>query len=277
MRCSSELRGDTPPGDPHPFIFFYYEKNNRKQRRDIMYNIRYLAVLSVLICFLATPVHAAQMSVEPAYQQVFNGDEITVNITVDPEESGIYGASYTLHFNTTLLYATSQTKGPFLTQDGADSDVWCNEIYNTAGRIEYAESRKGTWDEVTDPGVLATITFEVIGEEGTSTLNLSKYANELLVSTSGSVPTDTNNGSVEVRKGICGDVNDDGDVNMADVMTLWYDYANYPTPGAHEVSNVWAADVNCDGAINMADVMTLWYDYANYPTPGEHVVNCCGG
>ena len=74
---------------------------------------------------------------------------------------------------------------------------------------------------------------------------------------------------------ICGDVNDDGVVNMADVMTLWYDYANYPTPGAHTISNEWAADVNCDGQINMTDVMTLWYDYANYPTPGMHEVNCC--
>jgi hypothetical protein len=38
------------------------------------------------------------------------------------------------------------------------------------------------------------------------------------------------------QAGICGDVNDDGVINMADVMTLWYDYANYPTPGAHEVN-----------------------------------------
>ena len=52
----------------------------------------------------------------------------------------------------------------------------------------------------------------------------------------GPVPTTLNNGGVEIRKGICGDVNDDGVINMADVMTLWYDYANYPTPGAHEVS-----------------------------------------
>ena len=75
--------------------------------------------------------------------------------------------------------------------------------------------------------------------------------------------------------GTCGDVNDDGTINMADVMTLWYDYANYPTPGVHVVSNEWAADVNCDETINMADVMTLWYDYANYPTPGAHEVSCC--
>ena len=75
--------------------------------------------------------------------------------------------------------------------------------------------------------------------------------------------------------GICGDVNDDGEIDMADVMTLWYDFADYPYPGAHTIANAWAADVNCDGEIDMADVMTLWYDFADYPYPGAHVVNCC--
>ena len=74
---------------------------------------------------------------------------------------------------------------------------------------------------------------------------------------------------------ICGDVNDDGNVNMDDVMMLWYDIANYPTPGAYTISNAWAADVNSDGNINMDDVMMLWYDIANYPTPGAYAVNCC--
>jgi hypothetical protein len=138
------------------------------------------------------------MSVEPPYQEVSKGDIITINITVDPEESGIYGASYTLHFNNTLLNATSQTKGPFLTQDGAESKMFGDEINNTAGRIEYSESRWNTVVEVADPGVLAAITFEVIGDEGTSTLNLSKYANELLYNLSGSILTDTNNGSIKI-------------------------------------------------------------------------------
>ena len=35
--------------------------------------------------------------------------------------------------------------------------------------------------------------------------------------------------------GICGDVNGDGDADMTDVMTLWYDIADYPSVGAYEV------------------------------------------
>ncbi len=75
--------------------------------------------------------------------------------------------------------------------------------------------------------------------------------------------------------GTCGDVNNDGEVNMADVMILWYDVADYPYPGAWSISNEWAADVNCDGNINMADVMRLWYDIADYPSPGAWEVSCC--
>lgn len=35
-------------------------------------------------------------------------------------------------------------------------------------------------------------------------------------------------------------------------------------------------DVNCDGVVNMADVMLLWYDIADYPAPGVWTVMCCG-
>jgi hypothetical protein len=159
-----------------------------------------IMILSIVACFFAAPTQAAQMSVEQAHQEVSMGGIIMVNITVDPEEVSVHSASYTLHFNNTLLNATSQVKGPFLTRDGASSDVWHDDINNTAGRIEYAEARSGTAEEVSDPGVLATITFEVIGEEGISTLNISKYANELLYSTihGGSILPDLNNGSIKI-------------------------------------------------------------------------------
>ena len=76
-------------------------------------------------------------------------------------------------------------------------------------------------------------------------------------------------------QGLCGDANDDGVVDMTDVMTVWYDFADYPTPGAYTISNVWAADVNCDEVIDMTDVMTIWYDFADYPYVGAYEVNCC--
>lgn len=228
----------------------------------------------LIICLFATSVHAAQISVDPSYMDVVKGENFTVDITIDPEGSEVYGASYYLCFNTTLLNATMQTKGSFLSQDGAITNLLKNEINNTIGMIKYGEARTGDYG-ISTPGILATITFQAIAEEdGISELRLENV--KLSDPLANFIQTNVSNGNVSVRIGICGDVNDDGSVDMADVMTLWYAIASYPTPGAYTISNPWAADVNCDTNIDMADVMTLWYAIASYPTPGEYEVNCCG-
>ena len=81
--------------------------------------------------------------------------------------------------------------------------------------------------------------------------------------------------NLTIEPGICGDANDDCVVDMTDVMTVWYDFADYPYSGAYTISNAWAADVNCDTYIDMTDEMTIWYDFADYPYVGAYVVNCC--
>jgi len=152
-----------------------------------------------MLCIFAQPALATSaMSVEPAYMGVWQYEEFTVNITVDPAENEVYSASYTLHFDNTILNATLQTQGPFLRQDG-NSNVWRNEIDNVAGKVEYSESRRGTDVGVSNPGVLATITFQVIGVEGISTLNIGEYNGELLYSTTGSILTDIDNGTCEIE------------------------------------------------------------------------------
>ena len=168
-----------------------------KEGYDMHTHIRHIA-MTILMCLFATSVHAAQISVEPVYQEVFQGGNVTINITVYPEENEVYGASYTLRFNNMLLYATSQAKGPFLTQDGASSNIYKDEIDNTIGEIIYAETRSATAG-VTDPGVLTTITFQAIGEGGVGSLNMSDLDGELLYSLSGSILTIVNNGIVKVN------------------------------------------------------------------------------
>ena len=233
---------------------------------------RRIAMMAVLICVFAASAHAAQISVEPASQEAFQGDNITVDIMVYPEESGIYGASYTLYFNNTILNATSQTQGPFLTQDGNSSIVWgVTEIDNTLGIIKYAETRMDPGGDVYNPSVLTTITFEVIGEEGVSPLNLSDLDGELLYSTSGSVLADINNGSVEVSKGICGDVDGQDGVTIGDgiqvAMSIVYGTDDYP------LADPWAADVDCQDGITIGDgiqiAMSIVYGTDDYP------LECC--
>ena len=124
----------------------------------------------------ASPV----VSVEPAYQTVSKGENFTVSIYVDPKGREVYGAQYDLYFNNTLLNATAQAKGPFLSQDGASTMEIANETNNTFnsthGQIKYGETRKlPETTGVTEPGILANISFEAIAEEnGISELWLDK-------------------------------------------------------------------------------------------------------
>jgi len=62
-----------------------------------------IAAIALTLCVFAQSALAAQISVEPAYLEVPPGENFTVDITVYPEGSEVYGASYTLYFNNTLL------------------------------------------------------------------------------------------------------------------------------------------------------------------------------
>jgi hypothetical protein len=90
----------------------------------------------------------------------------------------------------------------------------------------------------------------------------------------GNPVSDYDEATVTVTGALPGDVNGDGNINMSDIMQLWYYVADYPKPGVWEIYNQWSADVNCDGQINMADVMTLWYYLAEYPMPNVWQINC---
>ncbi len=123
-------------------------------------------VVIVMLCMAAQPIMAApRVSVEPAHLNVWHGDEFTVNITVDPDGNEVMGAQYYLYFNNTLLNGIVQNQGTFLNSAGPPIR---NEIH--AGWTEYGEYRTGVG--VTDPGVLASIRFEVIGNSGFSELRL---------------------------------------------------------------------------------------------------------
>ena len=162
-----------------------------------MGNKTMLTLLFILICSV-TPTHAAEIWVEPAYLEVSEGANFTVDIKVDPKGEEVMGAQYFLYFNNTMLNAIEQVKGNFLSHDDADTIEVSNNINNTIGKIEYGETRIGDPNViggVTNPGVLASVNFEVIGS-GTCDLKL-----EVLLSDSKAQPIDTvvNNGTCSVK------------------------------------------------------------------------------
>ena len=118
----------------------------------------------IIICTIIATIQAASaaptISVEPSYLSVSQGDDFTVNVTIDPCGDEVMGAQYKLYFNNILLRALSQNKDSFLSRDSASTVNIVNKIDNPAGRIEYGEMRTGVTNGVNTSGTLTTIKFE---------------------------------------------------------------------------------------------------------------------
>ena len=131
----------------------------------------FFVLLNLAFSSLVQAAPGPSISVSPASVEVSQGETFTIEIVVDPKGEEIYAAQYDLYFNNNLLNATSQTRGTFLSQDGTNAIEVINKINNTIGKIEYGETRTGK-SGIANPGVVASISFEVIGTSGTSDLTL---------------------------------------------------------------------------------------------------------
>jgi hypothetical protein len=224
-----------------------------------------------MLCLCIASAQAAQVHVEPEDQTVSIGENFTVDITVYPEGSDeVFAAQYDLYFNNTLLNATSQTKGPFLSQDGASTYPIVNKINNTLGKTEYGEVRTGVSNGVTTHGVLATITFQAIAEgDGISELRLDKVK----ISDPGGNPIQANvtSGNVSVRIGICGDVTGDGYVRVSDGIRI---IANQTFVGDPQYFvDPWVADVTGDGNVRVSDGIRIIANQTFVGNP-DYFLNC---
>ena len=130
-------------------------------------------ILLLMIVFCQSGMAAeSSVSVSPQTITASVGDTFTIDIVVDSAGTEVYGAQYEMYFDNTMLSATSQTQGTFLSQDGESTNVVVDDANNTIGKIIYGEARMGAPAGVTGSGVLASITFETI-KTGTSALTLS--------------------------------------------------------------------------------------------------------
>jgi|LGVF01.1.fsa_nt_gb hypothetical protein len=215
-----------------------------------------LFVLALFQACVAT--QTSVVSVEPSSQKVSPGEIFTVNITVYPKGNDVFAGGYTLYFDNTLLNATSQVRGPFLSQDGAETWEVINDINNTQGEIKYGEARKDVDYGVTDSGVLATITFQALAD-GSCELGISDLDGVILANPNyTSIPTEVMNGSVEIARpsrfdtgasdnpnpSILGVHNGTIKPNQTIVANRIYTYSCAGTGGHIEYARIWGNGVN---------------------------------
>jgi len=245
-------------------------------------SIKITTFVSILILLMFTLIPASAqpaIGVEPSHQTVLQGQNFTVNITVDPSGDEVMGAQYELHFNNTMLNGTEQTKGSFLSQDGASTNVFANKINNTIGVVKYGETRIGVDYGITTSGILATITFKAM-EPGTSSLNLSevKLSDPVAQPIPGVLVSD---GTVEIEEthfNISGFVNysDGSPLNNPNVTVTNMNTSEVFTAVTNESSNYYWVSTNllhisADNVLrfNASDSLGNFTEFYHIVTQGE--------
>jgi len=123
-----------------------------------------------------SPCVPIQLKVLPAYQEVYLQSPTEFEVNVYVETSGtqdVYAVQYKLQYNTSMIKAISQTKGPFLSNPNG-TIVSQNVIDNANGICKYAETmKKGSCTN--QSGNLTTIKFvTVAGPGNVTTLNFTE-------------------------------------------------------------------------------------------------------
>ncbi|SES89849.1 PGF-pre-PGF domain-containing protein [Methanococcoides vulcani] len=143
---------------------------------------------------LISPVSAETVvSLSPDNQSVELGSEIVVDVYIEPDMP-ISGAQFDLYFDGSVLDVKSVSEGD-LFSNTATTFFSEGTVDNTAGTIIYAYSVLFGKDEVTSPGILATIVFKTTGS-GQSNLQI---ANVVVSNSSGTaIPISIENAVVSI-------------------------------------------------------------------------------
>ena len=135
-----------------------------------------IVTLALILLLPSLPVAASSpaiVTVSAPTQPVSQGQQFTLNITVQPNNS-IAGVQFSLSFNPSLVSINSVTQGNLLNQGGASTYFTAGTINNTAGTLTNVAGAITTPGQtVSTSGTFAVITMTASSGSGTCPLTLS--------------------------------------------------------------------------------------------------------
>ena len=171
------------------------------------------------------------------------GEQLTFNLNITGGES-VAGYQATVQFDTTALRYVSSANGDYL-----PAGAFFVPPVVAGNQVRLAASAIG--GESNGAGTLATLTFEVI-EVKASSLTLSDVV--LSDSAGTGFRPHVENGQIVERPQLTGDINEDGVVNIQDLVLV---------AGQFGQSGPNSADVNKDGVVNIQDLVLVAGAFGN--------------
>ena len=140
-----------------------------KKKTKIAIGVLLFAILAAtLVYFMQKTAQATVMSIEPKTAQGTVGQNFTINVEVS-DVYDLYGWSFKLTWDSTILEAVNITEGPFLKSGG--ETLFIPRINVTEGYLTADCTLLGNESITIRNGVLATVQF-LVKEGGHCTLGL---------------------------------------------------------------------------------------------------------
>jgi hypothetical protein len=221
------------------------------------------------------------------------GSEFWVEIRVGDKDKAVkdlFGVSFELNFDTTYIDVVSVIAGDFL---GADL-VFYPHVEEDKGKVSVGISRKSGAGGVSGSGVVAKVKFKSLPETPSGT-KVEFRLTEITANDPNGQPIVLVPGSAMVTiEGVLvwpGDTNNDGVVNIADVLPIGLHWGR-KGPARANPSMSWVgqpvqpwdppnaayADANGDGVVNQADILPIGLNWGKtHPTPSRALMVRRGG
>ncbi len=185
----------------------------------------------------------AKLSISRVEAQAGSTVRVTINVQNNP---GIIGALLTIHYDPALTLLQAEVGGAWNTLSFTSPSLFaspCNLVWDGVNTADFGN------------GTIVVLTFSVpAGVELGTVYNISAtYTSGNMINADlEPVEIEIENGSITIIDSL-GDVNNDGVVDVADVITL----RRYLAGGYGVEINEAAADMDADGTITVADVVLL--------------------
>ena len=129
-----------------------------------------LLVLILLNFFLP---QAANVSVSPSNINVIQGQNIDLNVLIDPNSIPIAGVQTDILYNSSLFKINTIKEGNLFTQNGAISSFNSGTVNNSIGFAMNIYSFILGQNSIATPGTFIVINMTALGKPGSSQINLS--------------------------------------------------------------------------------------------------------
>ena len=188
------------------------------------------ALTGIIILLFAISASIANMEetafiVSPSVPSIPVGQSFSINIIIEPDRP-IAGAQLNLKFNSSLIVVDSVEEGNFFKQNGSDTLFNGGNIDNTAGVVSHVWGNilntSGAPKNVSTPGVFAVIkvTSYRAGISNLSLVDILPIGIMAADSSGNPVPVNITNASIEIIKYPRYDVNQDGIVDILDLILV---------------------------------------------------------